>query len=595
MFICKKLSFWLLLFIAVVGGFYISPVSAQEDFVVTVGENKVFTEFNYYNTVFEFSTPPGDDVALPIPINDRESYVEGNIARVSLLAPPGYAGVLYANRGIQFEWNLGQYTWEQVKNWPVNVTVDFSYKITASWIQGYGSANALVGSNLIGPWYDGIGHASGLSSGSRSATISRTYTMTVEEIEAKGKTIFLKAYCQAHSVPPTESGSNTHYSSAEVIINSIKIEFLPDLSVSMDYKRDLKDYKTKDDKTVYGADSVIYTITVTNLGSVDATGVVVNDLLPLGLKLISADPQGVYDPTTGILNVGNLAAGASAKFNLTAKVIQSGEIINKATLNEDSNLSNNEANVTFIARNPVILVHGFKSGPGAWDALSKKLKQEGIRHYKFDYSPGFQDPYFVAGNFNNWVNGYLRDDAYIGYQGKFDIVSHSMGALVTRFWMEGNSANAGNVGQWIGIGPVNHGAAIADIMVDPTVAPEIYNQFNLTRKVNRLFNIIPIDSDAVRNMTTTDPQILALNSDGIAPGVIYRVIMGTNVRQIPKMDTVAKIGDNYQFTTAGDGIVANVQSMLIGSATTDYFSVNHIDLPKNRDVINKVITYLKNN
>ena len=361
----------------------------------------------------------------------------------------------------------------------------------------------------------------------------------------------------------------------------------------MDYKRDLEDYKSKDDKIVYGADTVNYTITVTNLDSVDATDVVVNDLLPSGLKFISADPQGVYDPSTGIWNVGNLDAGASTKLSIRTKVIQSGEITNKATLNEDSNPSNNEAEVTFNARNPVILVHGFKSGPNTWDTLSKKLKKEGIRHFKFDYSPGLQDPYYVANNFDYWVDNYLRDEVGgIGYQGEFDIVCHSMGALVTRFWMEeNNNANAENVGQWIGIGPVNHGAAIADIIVDPTVAPEIYNQLNWLSKL--IIKLLPTDSDAVNNMITTDPQILNLNNDGIAPGVIYRLIMGTNIQQIRNMDTVAKINDNYQFTTRGDGVVANEQSMLIGHTSVYYFGVNHIDLPKNRYVINRVIAYLK--
>lgn len=584
---------WLLVLIIISISINFSPVSAQEDFIVTVGQDKVFTEFNYHDSWFE--SDPNNPEPWPI---EREAYSESNVARVSLSATPGHAGVAQAWTGIQFEWNLGQYTWEQVKDWPVNVTVDFSYQISASWVDGYGSANAGVTIPYFNQFYiDFIGRETG-QSGSRSDTISKTYTVPVSYLDSINRKIYLDTYCQAHSVYKEDEEGNpigiTHYSSAEAQIKSIKIEFKPDISVSMDYKRDLKDYKTKDDKTVYGADSVIYTIIVTNQGSEDATAVVVNDLLPLGLKFISADPQGVYDPTTGMWNVGKLVAGASAKLTLKTKVIQSGEIINKATLNEDSNPSNNEAKATFNARNPVILVHGFKSNPDTWDTLSRRLKSEGIRHYIFDYSPGLQDPYFVAGNFNNWVNGYLRDEAYIGYQGKFDIVSHSMGALVTRFWMEGNSANAGNIGQWIGIGPVNHGAAIADILVDPTVAPEIYNQINknVLRKI--IIKILPTDSDAVRNMITTDPQILALNSDGIAPGVFYRVIMGTDVKFLGT-DTVAKINDNYQFTTEGDGIVANVQSMLIGSATTDYFRVNHIDLPNNRDVINRVVTYLKNN
>jgi hypothetical protein len=52
---------------------------------------------------------------------------------------------------------------------------------------------------------------------------------------------------------------------------------------------------------------------VRNIGEGNATGVVVQDVLPDDVTFVSADPtQGTYDPETGIWEVGDLASGAMA-------------------------------------------------------------------------------------------------------------------------------------------------------------------------------------------------------------------------------------------------------------------------------------------
>ena len=81
---------------------------------------------------------------------------------------------------------------------------------------------------------------------------------------------------------------------------------------------------------------VNFTLTVTNHGPNAATNVVVTDLLPAGLTYRSSTPgQGTYSSTTGIWNVGSLAAGATATFVLKAKT-QNGTagmtIVNSATI-----------------------------------------------------------------------------------------------------------------------------------------------------------------------------------------------------------------------------------------------------------------------
>ncbi len=204
----------------------VPSVSAQEDFIVTIGQDKVFTEYNYYDAWFD------DDPNNLLPWPDqREAYSEDNVAHASLSATPGHAGVAHAWTGVQFEWDLGDYSWEEVEDWPVTVTFDVSYEIEAYWTQGTGSANAEMNfDGLSKPWYDGIGYETGYS-GSRSRAVTETFTtnldgdpLTVGDLEALERILTVEAFSQAHS---TTQGGATNYSSSEVQINSIEIEFGP--------------------------------------------------------------------------------------------------------------------------------------------------------------------------------------------------------------------------------------------------------------------------------------------------------------------------------------------------------------------------------
>ncbi len=79
-------------------------------------------------------------------------------------------------------------------------------------------------------------------------------------------------------------------------------------------------------------ENVTFTITVTNEGPSDATGVQVTDNLPSGYTFVSASPAGVYNNTTGIWNIGNLADGASTSLQITATVLATGDYTNIAEI-----------------------------------------------------------------------------------------------------------------------------------------------------------------------------------------------------------------------------------------------------------------------
>ncbi|MBO6792303.1 MAG: DUF2341 domain-containing protein [Balneolaceae bacterium] len=102
-------------------------------------------------------------------------------------------------------------------------------------------------------------------------------------------------------------------------------------------------------------EAITYTVTLTNPGEYIASGVQVTDLLPSGVNFSSATPsQGTYNSSSGIWNIGTLAAGDTTTVTLTINAtVNSGEtgntIINSASitkLNEtDPELNNNSASV----------------------------------------------------------------------------------------------------------------------------------------------------------------------------------------------------------------------------------------------------------
>jgi len=82
---------------------------------------------------------------------------------------------------------------------------------------------------------------------------------------------------------------------------------------------DLELEKTADATDVNVGDEFTYTITLTNQGPSDGTGIVVTDNLPADVAFVSAD--GAYDDASGEWTVGDLAAGASTTLNITVQLL----------------------------------------------------------------------------------------------------------------------------------------------------------------------------------------------------------------------------------------------------------------------------------
>lgn len=98
-----------------------------------------------------------------------------------------------------------------------------------------------------------------------------------------------------------------------------------------------------------GTCQIVYTITVTNVGSSNMTGVQVTDILPpVVLTYVSSSAsQGSYNSGTGIWTVGTVNSGSSATLSITATVNDtSSPVLNCASLTASTPVDTNSANNT---------------------------------------------------------------------------------------------------------------------------------------------------------------------------------------------------------------------------------------------------------
>ncbi len=236
---------------------------------------------------------------------------------------------------------------------------------------------------------------------------------------------------------------------------------------------------------------------------------------------------------------------------------------------------------------PVILVHGWRGSVDTWGALIFSLEHEGIPYVVIDFAPGLKDPRSYAPLIRDAITRY-RDDYH--YQGKFDIVCHSMGALVSRSYMEGEMDGASNIRQWIGVAPVNHGAAIADL------APGLFSW------LNKQFNIQFLGTEPAIKAMKTNSDIVQKLETSQNPNVIYKVLVGINDVNHPDISynlwmlgrtLEKKDNGKYRFTLLGDGLVAMKQSKLEDNVDI-FVGKTHTTLTNDPIVVARIIEHLKN-
>ena len=99
---------------------------------------------------------------------------------------------------------------------------------------------------------------------------------------------------------------------------------------------DLAITKTVDNPTPNVGQDVTFTVTATDNGPNDATGVTVGDVLPTGLTLVSSNPAPGTTYIGGVWTIGTLANGTSEQLVIVAMVTQAGSITNTASVSHEN-------------------------------------------------------------------------------------------------------------------------------------------------------------------------------------------------------------------------------------------------------------------
>jgi uncharacterized repeat protein (TIGR01451 family)/gliding motility-associated-like protein len=134
-----------------------------------------------------------------------------------------------------------------------------------------------------------------------------------------------------------------------------------DVVITYTESTDLQIIKTVNKTNPTVGENVTFTITATNNGPSNATGVQVNDLLKSGYTFVSATPgTGTYNATTGVWTIGALNSASSQTLNIIATVngnataVNYGNDVNITGTETDPTPANNSTAVTNIVPTPSI-------------------------------------------------------------------------------------------------------------------------------------------------------------------------------------------------------------------------------------------------
>ncbi|MCH3882633.1 hypothetical protein [Tenacibaculum aquimarinum] len=200
--------------------------------------------------------------------------------------------------------------------------------------------------------FDGVGGVDDNTITAASFTINYELVNRVPTTDAAGDPSNLIAASENFNLQPTESVTITFDVTVDDPINSSITQIKNDVSANAINSpdvvfasvtdlvasiADLSLTKTVDNALPKIGSNIVYTLTVTNDGFANATGVQVTDVLPTGLTFVSDNSATTSTTYIGnIWNIGNLNVNQTIVLQITATVNGAGEIINNAEITQSN-------------------------------------------------------------------------------------------------------------------------------------------------------------------------------------------------------------------------------------------------------------------
>ncbi|WP_405447238.1 esterase/lipase family protein [Streptomyces erythrochromogenes] len=110
-------------------------------------------------------------------------------------------------------------------------------------------------------------------------------------------------------------------------------------------------------------------------------------------------------------------------------------------------------------RSPVVFVHGYNADPGVWGALRADLRADGYTDaelFSFGYDTHQSVNEVLAGRLGAYVEQVRRETG----AAKVDVVAHSFGSLVSRWYVKFGGGTA-TVDHWVSLAGPNRGTSTA--------------------------------------------------------------------------------------------------------------------------------------
>ena len=282
----------------------------------------------------------------------------------------------------------------EIPNFGDNVT--YTVKVTND---GIGDANNVVITDVLDKGLKFLNATGNFTYDEKTGTI----TWTVDLAKGETKTFNVNVTVLGYGVLP-----NTVAVGNKTAVRNITV---PEIIT-------VKEVNSSD---IHIGDEITYTITVSNPEKINATNVVIRDILPEGLKFINASNGGVYDPVTGIITwILNITANSTVDLTADVCVNKSGNITNTVNVgNKTSNCTIESGDIVdleihivadkseiYVGDNIVYTVTVINNGPSdAINTIANILIPNALSMFSYNATKGTFD--ITSGNWSigNLTNG----------------------------------------------------------------------------------------------------------------------------------------------------------------------------------------------
>jgi pimeloyl-ACP methyl ester carboxylesterase len=228
--------------------------------------------------------------------------------------------------------------------------------------------------------------------------------------------------------------------------------------------------------------------------------------------------------------------------------------------------------------------------------MKPKLESEGFVVFPLDFAPGWGkfngigDIKIYAGRISDFISLVKK---LTGAE-KVDIIAHSMGGLISRWYLE-KADGSKNVDQLIMLGTPNHGSELCYLLDDTIGLISDPDVRDTVRLILLLYRINPFSKpgDAIFQMTPNSPFLKSLGYSGHEG---YHIIIGNEPHdaQLKVTSTYMEMKpDCFSWCQNGnDGAVKYLSAKLENIPSPSLYPVDHFEEPKDDRTIAEVISVL---